>query len=55
MQLECLTVWGGGRKTFVIASRLGRSTGVANCFVSTNKYAAPKSGQIQDKSAFVMC
>ena len=34
VQLECLKVWGGGKKTFVIASGLGRTAGVANCFVS---------------------
>ena len=36
--LECLKVWGGKKRNFIVASRSGDSAGVANCFVS-NKIA----------------
>ena len=32
--LECLKVWGGKKRNFIVASRSGDSAGVANCFVS---------------------
>ncbi len=38
INLECLKIWGGKKRSYIVASRSGDSHGVANCFVSCSSF-----------------
>ena len=35
IKLDCLKIWGGKKKSYIVASSMGKNSEVANCFVST--------------------